>query len=96
MKTYISDANCITPLGFSVQENWEALRDNRSGVMSQEFSEQFPEICASVIQSKKLDEVFSQNFQDENFTRLEKMLLLSLDTLVKKNKKVFVIKKVDS
>lgn len=81
---YIAGYNCVTPLGFSVGQNWEALRQNRSGVKIRHFSERFPQVCAAVIDSEDLDKNFSDTFPQKSFTRLEKMLLLALKPLAER------------
>lgn len=81
---YIAGYNCVTPLGFSVGENWEALRQNRSGVKIRHFSVRFPQVCAAVIDSEYLDKKFSDTYPQKSFTRLEKMLLLALKPLAER------------
>lgn len=85
-KIYLTDYHCITPLGFSVQENWDALKRNQSGIMTQYYSEQFPEVCASIIDNDKIVQNYSLNFENHNLTRLEKLLALSLKPLAERQK----------
>ncbi|SDJ75542.1 beta-ketoacyl synthase N-terminal-like domain-containing protein [Chryseobacterium jejuense] len=85
---YIIDYNCVTPLGFDVDSNWKALLAGKSGVALHKIIGNQDAFYASVIDSEKLDEefdrVFTQNTQQE-FTRLEKMLLLSMKPLAEKH-----------
>ena len=84
-KTYISDYNCVTPLGFSVEENWAALLENRSGIAKHKILENSDEIFASVIDNQLLEEKFEKNFSENHFSKFEKMLLLALKRIVEKN-----------
>lgn len=87
---YITDYNCVTPLGFNVDSNWKALSAGQSGVALHKIIDNQDAFYASMIDSEKLNEEFSRFFdyaQNDipNFTRLEKMLLVSLQPLVEKN-----------
>jgi 3-oxoacyl-[acyl-carrier-protein] synthase-1 len=86
---YITDYNCVTPLGFNVDANWNALVEGKSGVDLHKIIDNQDAFYASMIDSDKLNEEFNRFFdytQNDihNFTRLEKMLLLSLQPLVEK------------
>ncbi|MGE8556080.1 MAG: beta-ketoacyl synthase N-terminal-like domain-containing protein [Chryseobacterium jejuense] len=85
---YITDYNCVTPLGFDVDSNWKALLAGKSGVALHKIIENQDAFYASVIDSEKLDEEFDRVFTQNDgvkFTRLEKMLLLSMKPLVEKH-----------
>ncbi|WP_449400316.1 beta-ketoacyl synthase N-terminal-like domain-containing protein [Chryseobacterium wanjuense] len=82
---YITDYNCVTPLGFDVSSNWNALLKGKSGVALHKIIENQEPFYASMIDSEKLDKEFNKNFNNQNFTRLEKMFLLSLKPLVEKH-----------
>ena len=84
-KIYISDYNCVTPLGFDTKSNWQALLENRSGIQQHKILENSAEIFASVIDHQSLNKKISENFNEKNFTRFEKMLLLSLKPIIDKN-----------
>jgi 3-oxoacyl-(acyl-carrier-protein) synthase len=84
---YITDYHCVTPLGFDVQSNWEALLEGKSGVAPHTILENNEAFYVSKIDSEKLDSEFNQSFNGHQndpsgFTRLEKMFLLSLKPLV--------------
>ncbi|MCJ7933661.1 MAG: beta-ketoacyl synthase [Chryseobacterium sp.] len=83
-EVYITGYNCVTPLGFNVETNWNSLLEGRSGVALHQIIDHQDAFYASMIHSQKLDEEFSINFENQHFTRLEKMLLLSLKPLVEK------------
>lgn len=87
---YIIDYNCVTPLGFDVPSNWNALLEGKSGVALHKIIENQEPFYASMIDSEKLDEEFKRCFDgaqndSTEFTRLEKMFLLSLKPLVEKH-----------
>ncbi|WP_144283321.1 beta-ketoacyl synthase N-terminal-like domain-containing protein [Chryseobacterium echinoideorum] len=82
---YITDYNCVTPLGFDVSSNWNALLEGKSGVALHKIVENQKPFYASMIDSEKLNEEFQKNFDNQDFTRLEKMFLLSLKSLVEKH-----------
>ncbi|SIP93058.1 3-oxoacyl-[acyl-carrier-protein] synthase-1 [Chryseobacterium sp. RU37D] len=82
---YITDYSCVTPLGFDVSSNWNALLEGKSGVALHKIIENQDPFYASMVDSEKLNEEFNKNFDNQNFTRLEKMFLLSLKLLVEKH-----------
>jgi len=85
---YITDYNCVTPLGFDVESNWKALLDGKSGVALHQVSDNLEAFFVSKIDDEKLEIEFKRFFdsaQNDNFTRLEKMFLLSLKPLVEKH-----------
>lgn len=87
---YITDYHCVTPLGFNIDSNWKALSEGQSGVALHTIIDNQNAFYASMIDSEKLNEEFSRFFdyaQNDisKFTKLEKMLLLSLQPLVEKH-----------
>ena len=82
---YITDYNCVTPLGFDVESNWNALLEGKSGVALQKVSDHHDAFFVSKIDSEKLEEEFNKLFDNLDFTRLEKMFLLSLKPLVERH-----------
>ncbi|WP_080777932.1 beta-ketoacyl synthase N-terminal-like domain-containing protein [Chryseobacterium phocaeense] len=82
---YITDYSCVTPLGFDVPSNWNHLLEGQSGVALHTVIENQEAFYASVIDTEKLNEAFKNKFENQNFTRLEKMFLLSLQPLVEKH-----------
>lgn len=81
---YITDYNCVTPLGFDVESNWKALLQGKSGVGLQKITENHEAFFVSKIDDKKLENEFKNNFDNQDFTRLEKMFLLSLKPLIER------------
>ncbi|RZJ47759.1 MAG: beta-ketoacyl synthase [Chryseobacterium sp.] len=82
---YITDYNCVTPLGFDVESNWKALLEGKSGVALQKVSDNHDAFFVSKIDDEKLEDEFNKLFDNQDFTRLEKMFLLSLKPLVEKH-----------
>ncbi len=85
---YITDYNCVTPLGYNVDSNWNALLEGKSGVALHSIIDNQEAFYASMIDSDRLNETFNRYYdQNENytFTRLEKMLLLSLQPLIERH-----------
>ena len=87
---YITDYNCVTPLGFDVESNWKALLEGKSGVALHKVIDNHEAFFISKIDSEKLEEEFDKLFDsaqsdNQNFTRLEKMFLLSLKPLVERH-----------
>jgi len=83
-EVYITDYNCVTPLGFDVSSNWNALLQGESGVVKHKVIENQEPFYASLIDSEKLENEFQKHFENKDFTRLEKMFLLSLKPLVER------------
>lgn len=87
---YITQTNCITPLGFDVNSNWDALQKGNSGIQLHKNVGNLDQFYASVISNVQLDKIFNTSVfpfsvSDKKFTRLEKMLLLALLPLVEKH-----------
>lgn len=87
MKTsnYITDYNIVTPLGFDVKSNWEALLQGKSGITEHQIITNQDAFFVSKINDEILDQTFQENFTDQSFSRLEKMFLLCLKPLVEKH-----------
>ncbi|MEE6127428.1 beta-ketoacyl synthase N-terminal-like domain-containing protein [Chryseobacterium arthrosphaerae] len=85
---YITDYNCVTPLGFNVETNWKALLEGHSGVALHQIIDNQDPFYASMISTEKLDQEFNSLFEahtGSNTTRLEKMLFVSLKPLIEKH-----------
>jgi 3-oxoacyl-[acyl-carrier-protein] synthase-1 len=83
--TYITDYNCVTPLGFNVEDNWQNVLHGNSGIGKHHPFEGQPPFYAGIINNTELEVIFAQEFNSNEFTRLEKMLLLSLKPLVERH-----------
>jgi 3-oxoacyl-[acyl-carrier-protein] synthase-1 len=82
-EVYINQSNCVTPLGFDVKSNFEALISGKTGIQKSEDYHQPGYI------SKMDDELLNQKFleisKDSHFSKLEKMMILALHPLVQQN-----------
>ena len=80
---YIADTSCISPLGFTVQKNWDALLAGQSGLKLQDVGA-VKQVPAGSIDAAALDLQFQELGLQGTFTKLEKMMLLAAMPLVKK------------
>lgn len=87
MKTvFAAQGNIISSLGFTAAENFSAMEQGRSGI--EKFSKPeflpFP-FYASLLSDKKLNTEFSTLSGNNNFTRLEKIFILSIADVFKQS-----------
>jgi len=83
---YITDTNCVTPLGFDVTSNWDALLKGQSGIGLHEKMGMLESFYASVIDSEQLNTAFFGISEESHFTKLEKMLILALAPIIGQHK----------
>ncbi|RAR71528.1 beta-ketoacyl synthase N-terminal-like domain-containing protein [Flavobacterium aciduliphilum] len=84
---YIIQTNCVTPLGFDVNSNFEAMLNGDSGIQCHKNSPLLgSSFYAATIDSTQLDVAFSKVECNAEFSRLEKMLILSLQPIISKQK----------
>ncbi len=81
---YFVSGNIISSLGFTIQENFNSLLKGEIGIRSINDSSYYPEpFPASMIDKQRLEEEFqklaARHTNTENYTKLEKMLLLSIE-----------------
>ncbi|MGQ0829951.1 MAG: beta-ketoacyl synthase N-terminal-like domain-containing protein [Bacteroidota bacterium] len=89
LTTYIAADNIISPLGFTSAENFEQLKKMKTGVQRLERSTLSVEpVQAAVIDSEKLNTEFQKTGAKEEYTRLEKLLILSIQDALKQNFKI--------
>lgn len=83
---YLLDDAIISPLGFSTSQNLESIRNNKSALKfhsNNRFSS--GGFYAGIINQEKLDLNFSEIGRDEEYTNLEKMMLLAVYRVLEKN-----------
>jgi len=86
-EVFITETNCITPLGFDVATNIQNIVSYRSGIeLHLNSSLMEKPFYASIINDDQLNEAFAKVSSSENFTRLEKMMILALQPIVQKSK----------
>ena len=94
LTTYIVSDNIISPLGFTSAENFEHLKKMQTGVQRMEHSALSAEpVCAAAIDSQKLDSEFQKLNTKEEYTRLEKLVLLSITNALLLSPKVDITSK---
>lgn len=82
---YISYTNCVSPLGFDTESNVLAVAEGKTGISQCTDSNLLPEpFYAGVIDTSALDAAFAP-ISGDNYTRLEKMLLLALHPVIKQS-----------
>ncbi len=85
MVYFIAD-NIISPLGFTTAENFRAIEKGEVAIDIMHDHSMYPEpFPASMLSTKKLEEEFAKVSVADEFTRLEKMLILSVWEAVNKS-----------
>ncbi len=83
-EVYINETNCITPLGFDVDSNIEAILRGDSGIqLHQDISLMPNPFYASIIADEKINRAFEKISTDKKYSRLEKMMILALEPMIK-------------
>lgn len=83
-EVYINDTNCITPLGFDVASNMEAILRGDSGIQLHEDLSLFPTaLYTSIISTPKINNAFEKISSETKYSRLEKMMILALEPIIK-------------
>jgi len=81
---YINETNCITPLGFDVESNVEAILRGESGIQLHGDVSLMPNpFYASIISTEKINSAFEKISTDKKYSRLEKMMILALEPIIK-------------
>ena len=92
-EVFITETNCITPIGFDVATNIQNIESGISGIQLHHNTMMEKPFYASTINDEQLDLAFAKISPSENFTRLEKMMILALQPIVA-NSKLELNKKV--
>lgn len=86
-EVFITETNCITPLGFDVATNVKNINASVSGIQLHEnLSLMKAPFYASIINEVDLDSAFAKISPADNYTKLEKMMILALYPIVGKAK----------
>ena len=81
-KAFLHNSNIISPLGFTTAQNFSAVCDGKIAMQNHVFNS--VNYFASVIENKLLDNTFVQQTKSnpKEFTRLEKMCILSVQDVI--------------
>ncbi|MDR7208591.1 beta-ketoacyl synthase N-terminal-like domain-containing protein [Flavobacterium piscis] len=83
-EVFINETNCITPLGFDVDSNIEAILRGDSGIQLHNDISLMPiPFYGSVISNEKINSTFEKISTETKYTRLEKMMILALEPIIK-------------
>jgi len=83
-EVYINETNCITPLGFDVESNIEAILHGESGIQLHSALSLMPmPFYASIINDEKINSAFKKISTETKYSRLEKMMILALEPIIK-------------
>lgn len=86
-EVFINDTNCITPIGFDVATNIKNILSGISGIqLHQNLKLMKTPFYASIINDAQINLAFAKISSAEKFTRLEKMMILALEPIIKKSK----------
>jgi len=89
-EVYITETNCITPIGFDVASNIKNIRNAVSGIQLHDKPKLFnAPFYASIINDTDLDLAFAKVTSAENYSRLEKMMILALEPIIKNSEVLF-------
>ncbi|MHA7057006.1 beta-ketoacyl synthase N-terminal-like domain-containing protein [Aquimarina sp. M1] len=92
-KVYLVSDNIISPLGFSTKENIQNLRLNKTGIRKIEDDQIWSTpFFGAVIKSDKLSAAWKDISDKEGYTKLEKMMLLSVSKLLDDNPSIDITK----
>jgi len=86
-EVYITETNCITPIGFDVAANIKNILGSVSGIQLHNNLELMKTpYYASMLNNDEIKAAFAKISSIKNYTRLEKMMILALNPIVKKAK----------
>lgn len=87
---YITQTNCITPLGFDVEANIEAILHGDSGIQLHNDISLMPNpFYASIISDEKINSAFAKISTETKYSRLEKIMILALESIIKNSEVEF-------
>ncbi len=88
-EVYITETNCITPIGFDVATNIKNIGNEVSGIQLHDKPKLLNvPFYASIINDEDLDLAFAKVTSAKNYSRLEKMMILALEPIIEKSNAV--------
>jgi len=89
MKVFVASDNIVSPLGFTSDENFAQLLKMKTGVLLHADTTLSAEpLFVSVLDTQKLNNEFEKLNVKQEYTRLEKMMLLSVTDALSRNKHI--------
>lgn len=85
-KVYINDYSCFSALGLGVQQNWDKVKNGISGISKIDKLKNIENFYCGKIKDASIDNAWQKLNIHGKFSRLEKMMILTLMPLVEKNK----------
>ncbi|MDC3388621.1 beta-ketoacyl synthase [Flavobacteriaceae bacterium] len=83
-ESYVLYTDLISPLGFSIEENFEALKNGASGLQPNTHPLFKKKTYTSVIDTATIDDSFSVVGTVDQYTKLEKLSILLIDKMLKR------------
>lgn len=84
-EVFISGMNCITPIGFDVAENIRNIESGNGGIRRFENDMMANGFYAAIVNEMELDSRFRNISKVDNYTKLEKMLILALAPVIEQS-----------
>lgn len=84
-QVYIKDTNIISPLGFSVEENFEKLLQGTTGISSVALPDPMGTIFAGKINDAVFNPFFEKIAPTYTGARIERLMIAALDSVVRNN-----------
>lgn len=92
MNVFVAADNIISPLGFSSKVNFDNLKQMKTGVQFFENSSFSNEpVHAAIIDEATIEAEFQKLHTTENYTKLEKLAILSIQNALNENKAIDII-----
>ena len=89
MNTFVAADNIVSPLGFTTAENFANVKQMKTGLRLLAHSNLSPSpIYIGLIDTEKLNKEFAKLNATEEYTRLEKMIILSVTDALKQNNNI--------
>lgn len=94
---FTSYSNIISPLGFSTQENYEAVCSSKVGVKQMQLPFSKDVFCVAKIEDEKITQTFSSFANPSEYTKLEQLSIISIQDVLSqsgidpKNKRTLLI-----
>lgn len=85
-EVFISETNCITPIGFDVATNVNNIIGQVSGIRQYQNDRMEKPYYSAVINNSEIDKAFSKISSVDKYTKLEKMMILALQPIVNASK----------